>query len=131
MGTRADFYVGHGKNAEWLGSQRYDGFPERLPNDLVMAATEDHYRKAVAGHLASLGHGILPRCGWPWPWGGSSMTNVAYAFDGGEVWAAIFGYGWYPADDLPEDRDSQTCRTIENRHRRVVFRLHARRLAVY
>jgi hypothetical protein len=27
MGTRADFYVGRGKDAEWLGSVAFDGYP--------------------------------------------------------------------------------------------------------
>jgi len=26
MGTRADFYVGMGKDAEWLGSVAWDGY---------------------------------------------------------------------------------------------------------
>jgi hypothetical protein len=27
MGTRADFYVGRGPDAEWLGSVAMDGYP--------------------------------------------------------------------------------------------------------
>lgn len=30
MGTRADFYVGKGPNAEWLGSTAMDGYPEGI-----------------------------------------------------------------------------------------------------
>lgn len=30
MGTRADFYVGTGANAEWLGSIAYDGHPDTI-----------------------------------------------------------------------------------------------------
>jgi hypothetical protein len=27
MGTRADFYIGRGTEAEWLGSVAWDGYP--------------------------------------------------------------------------------------------------------
>jgi hypothetical protein len=30
MGTRGDFYVGRGKDAEWIGSIAYDAFVEFL-----------------------------------------------------------------------------------------------------
>jgi len=67
MGTRADFYVGRGKTAEWLGSIAWDGYPAGLwpnkdtatakadiPKTPVIAATaEEAYRKAVDELLAS------------------------------------------------------------------------------
>jgi hypothetical protein len=30
MGTRADFYVGRGPNAEWIGSIAFDGYPDGI-----------------------------------------------------------------------------------------------------
>ncbi len=30
MGTRADFYIGRGPTAEWIGSLPLDGYPEGI-----------------------------------------------------------------------------------------------------
>ena len=53
MGTRADFYMGTGTGAEWLGSVALDGYqdgpsgiPQRYPR-LPAAKTEAEWRAAV------------------------------------------------------------------------------------
>jgi hypothetical protein len=35
MGTRADFYVGRGPKAEWIGSRCYDGHPESVAPQVI------------------------------------------------------------------------------------------------
>lgn len=118
MGTRADFYVGRGEDAEWLGSIAWDGYPagvfakadtpevergEYLPDDI---ATEDHWCQAVAAWLGQRRDGTNPRQGWPWPWNDSRTTDYAYALDGGEVWASCFGRDWFKvAEGEPDDED--------------------------
>jgi hypothetical protein len=49
MGTRADFYVGVGPNAEWLGSVAWDGYEWQIKPDcsLMKAKTEEEFRIAV------------------------------------------------------------------------------------
>jgi hypothetical protein len=96
MGTRADFYVGRGPRAEWIGSIAWDGYPpgiqpagaEWLPGQhLFEAETEAEYRLRVAHFFEDRTDVTLPEQGWPWPWDNSETTDYAYAFDDGRVWA--------------------------------------------
>lgn len=103
MGTRADFYVGRGKSAEWIGSIAWDGYPGGNPEPLVKLHDEKEYRAKVAEILSGPDGGATkPDQGWPWPWENSNTTDYAYAFDGGRVWGTCFGNGWWPADAEPE-----------------------------
>lgn len=109
MGTRADFYVGRGTQAEWLGSIGMDGYPDGVSGYVLAAKTEDNYRKAVAQFLKERSDGTTPDMGWPWPWDDSNTTDYAYAFDDGTVYACPFGHGWFVArdeqpEDLPDDK---------------------------
>lgn len=119
MGTRADFYVGRGPEAEWLGSIAWDGYPdgvfladeapEYLPIDV---ANEDAWRLAVAEFLAQREDATLPEQGWPWPWDDSGTTDYAYALDDGVIYASGFGYGWFAvAEGEPEDEDGDKDRS--------------------
>lgn len=106
--TRADFYVGRGENAEWLGSIASDGYPTgHVAEDdtgIVVATDEQVYRKLVAVLIEKSGDGTKPEQGWPWPWENSRSTDYAYAFDGGKVWASNFGRSWFDPTK-PEDHD--------------------------
>jgi hypothetical protein len=105
MGTRADFYMGRGLEAEWLGSIAWDGYPAGFLPDLIRRATsEAEYRATVEDYLSDREDGTTPSMGWPWPWDDSSTTDYAYAFDDGKVWASCFGDAWFPAteEDEPE-----------------------------
>lgn len=42
MGTRADFYSGRGKTAEWLGSIAWDG--TEIPDEILYAHDDAMYR---------------------------------------------------------------------------------------
>lgn len=119
MGTRADFYVGRGVNAEWLGSVAYDGCPgglgvsaeksageRKATNDILLeSATESEWRGRVADILAKRDDATLPKDGWPWPWEDSRTTDYAYALDGGKVWASCFGGEWF--DPLIEPSEEE------------------------
>ncbi len=95
MGTRADFYVGNGASAEWLGSIAWDGYPDAISDDVLKAKTECAFREAVEAFLAPRDDTTRPADGWPWPWNDSGTTDYAYAlFDGG-VKASSFGRNWY------------------------------------
>lgn len=110
MGTRADFYVGRGATAEWLGSIAFDGYPSGIADNVLHATTEARYRAAVDDFLtAEASHATRPSEGWPWPWKDSRTTDYAYAFDGRRVWGSCFGYAWFdatqPEPDLPDDAE--------------------------
>jgi len=103
MANKADFYVGRGPDAEWLGSVGWDGLPDGIPPAIRSATTEDDYRAEVAQFLDRRGDAVLPEQGWPWTWDDSSGTNYAYAMDKGRVWASCYGSSWWKAKNKEPD----------------------------
>jgi hypothetical protein len=104
LGTRADFYVGRGRDAEWVGSIAWDGYPSGIDNAVLAATTEEGFRSALQSFAESRSDFTAPHQGWPWPWEDSRLTDYAYAYDDG----AVFGSGgksWWPALSEPEDDD--------------------------
>lgn len=97
MPTKADFYVGRGPEAEWIGSLFWDVYPEGLPEAVVGATDEGTFRIEVRKILDSRPDGYLPENGWPWPWPNSITTPYTYAFDGKGVLGSYFGSSWWPA----------------------------------
>lgn len=103
MGTRADFYVGRGLQAEWLGSIGWDGYPDGIDAPVLTATTEQAFREAVAAFAATRSDWTAPERGWPWPWEDSRTTDYAYAFEDGKVHACPFGRAWFdPLGKEPE-----------------------------
>lgn len=88
MGTRADFYVGKGKTAEWLGSIAWDGYRDGIPAQILQCQSEEAFRHAVSAFLAGREDKALPEQGWPWPWADSSTTDCSYWFFDGRCWDA-------------------------------------------
>lgn len=115
MGTRADFYIGRGEEAEWLGSIAWDGYPGGVFSNLIGDssslledfADENHWRSSVEAWFAQRDDATLPAQGWPWPWEDSQTTDYAYAFDGGEVWGSCFGHAWFKVKDGEPDDDDE------------------------
>jgi len=93
MGTRADFYVGRGEKAEWLGSIAWDGYPDGLDESLLLSTTDGEFREQVS-LLQTRDDWTATSYGWPWPWDDSQTTDCAYAFDDGKVWISFFGSEW-------------------------------------
>lgn len=109
MGTRADFYIGRGAKAEWLGSVAWDGYPDGFKDrpELFAATTADQFRAAVAAEIDTRDDGTTPSQGWPWPWENGHLTDYSYAFDDGRVWASCFGHQWWDLlKDAPEEEDA-------------------------
>ena len=103
MGTRADFYIGRGKDAEWIGSIAWDGDPSGIDGPLLHSKTEVEFRENFSAFASPREDITLPADGWPWPWTNSQTTDFAYAIDGGKVWASSFGTKWF--DPLIEQND--------------------------
>jgi hypothetical protein len=109
MGTRADFYIGKGKESEWLGSIAWDGYPDAIAQAVKDAKSADEFRAAVAEFFAGRDDVTLPADGWPWPWNDSETTDYAYSFFDGGVKASCFGNNWFePARaEAMEDEESR------------------------
>lgn len=108
MGTRADFYVGRGSGAEWLGSIAFDGYPAGIDSQIVHCESEAAYRHAVDRFLTRRDDATRPSDGWPWPWSDSSTTDYAYAFDEGHVLGSCFGSPWFDAREAePEEIEGE------------------------
>lgn len=111
MGTRADFYVGRGENAEWLGSVAYDGYPSGFwKKPYPIEWTEGEWRAWVAKLMAERDDATTPDMGWPWPWEDSRTTDYAYAFDADTVWASPFGRSWLPLHVEAEHDEDESPR---------------------
>lgn len=90
MTTRADFYIGRGESAEWIGSIAMDGNPGGVSDDdehstggfqALTATTEEAFRAGVQRMRETRDDFTAPEGGWPWPWSDSATTDYAYAFD--------------------------------------------------
>jgi len=114
MGTRVDFYVGRGEQAEWLGSYPFDGYPDGVFGDVRdnpelwdagdAPVREEDWRAFVASVLAEGGEAsTTPDMGWPWPWETSATTDYAYAWDEGTIYGSSFGDAWFQVDPTAED----------------------------
>lgn len=73
MGTRADFYIGKGKEGRWIGSITHDGYPSGL-SDVLDSYSEEAFIKNVK----KLDTFIDASKGWPWPWETSATTDYSY-----------------------------------------------------
>lgn len=86
MGTGADFYVGKGKKARWVGSVGSYGHPETIPKAIWNAKNAREYRQAVRKFLKDpeiREVATLPEEGWPWSWDNSYGTDYSFTFDKG------------------------------------------------
>jgi len=134
MGTRADFYVGVGVNAEWLGSVAWDGYEwqEQLECPLMQATTEEQFREAVKDIAAKRKDWTSPDQGWPWPWDNSFTSDRTYAFTDGKT------KDFYWGKELPKEEDGELIKTVEwpdmkgrknvaygNRSGRMIFTIRA------
>lgn len=118
MGTRADFYIGTGLEAEWLGSVAWDG-DEWLENETValrQAKTEMEFREEVKQILISREDATRPEMGWPWPWTTSETTDCVYWWDDG--WHG----GEWGADQTWPDQTAIQKTALNERSGLIVFR---------
>ncbi|WP_177215582.1 hypothetical protein [Actinokineospora terrae] len=120
--AHADFYLGTGPQARWLGSLAESGHPSTLITlggapGMLTATTSDAYEAAVEALL--LGHdttrpGFAFRAergeasSWPWLRTGSSGW-WAYAFVDGRVRACLRGGPWFRPDPHQPDGGAETA----------------------
>lgn len=92
MGTRADFYVGKGATAEWIGSIAFDGYRDGIDAQILQCQSPEAFRHAVAGMLKDRDDATTPDMGWPWPWETSEISDCAYFHFDGRTWDAHKNY---------------------------------------
>lgn len=95
MWTKADFYLGRGASAEWIGSLSSDGYPSGCL-DVVRATTKREFECAIR-RLSKLGGFAWPEDGWPHTWKTSHLTDWSYTWDRRQLWISCFGCEWLPA----------------------------------
>jgi hypothetical protein len=101
MGTRADFYLGRGTEAKWLGSIAWDGDPNHgHPEKLLKVKSKEKFLKVLKDIEKGVDHWTSPEQGWPWPWEDSCTTDFSYAWHKGKVWITCFGMGWITTKEL-------------------------------
>lgn len=86
--TKADFYVGTGSDARWIGSIRADGYPVDglISPEIFLQVNKimfeemvlDLLRKGKQDDWAAIADEGDP---WPWLWIDSYITDYTYMFD--------------------------------------------------
>lgn len=78
---KADFYVGMGPGAEWIGSVERCGEIWTLSRDILIQVSRMMYEESVLDYIRLCG-GIVGDhiCKWPWDWDDSRMTEYSYIF---------------------------------------------------
>lgn len=118
MGTRADFFIGAGKNAEWIGSVAWDGYEwaNKKECDLVKSDTKNKFVDAVLDIFKDRDDVTLPVDGWPWPWDDSNLTDYTYYFKNGKV-------SWNDCDDWPDMSKIKNVQMGANKSGILLFKL--------
>lgn len=115
MGTRADFYIGRGIEAKWLGSIAWDGSPDGMSKVFLNAKSETKFLVEIK-KLSKRDDWTKPEMGWPWPWETSHTTDYAYAYDNGTVYASNYGGPWFVASEprpRPEFPDMKNVQNVD------------------
>lgn len=94
MGSKADFYRGHGNDAVWIGSVERDGYPDIIPAEILIQVNGVMFEELVVEFLQSRRpNSYIASEGdrWPWLWENSQMTDFTYAFFNNKVHVGHFG----------------------------------------
>jgi hypothetical protein len=104
MATKADFYVGDGASAVWIGSIAGNGTPNCIPGRLLASPFAATWKKYAEKFISEHKSGRLPKDGWPWEHNTSACTDYVYSFVDNEVKVAVLGLGWMnPFNDLHKE----------------------------
>ena len=78
---KADFYVGQGRQAEWIGSVSKCGEVWEVSPKIFLHVNQTMYEEAVIEYI-NFCEGIVANhsCQWPWEWSDGRMTDYSYFF---------------------------------------------------
>ena len=89
---KADFYIGIGKNAKWIGSVIKYGHPTCGFDRILLLKNEIEYEETLIILLHKDNFGVIPEeDGWPHLWQDSQMTDYSYHLFNGKVWCSMMG----------------------------------------
>lgn len=79
--TKADFYIGTGIAANWIGSIFSDGYVHGIPLDILICTNPTLFEELVVEFIQSR-EGVIKTNGdkWPWLWPDSRMTDYSYLY---------------------------------------------------
>lgn len=110
--TKADFYIGNGITANWIGSIRQDGYPSGIPIQLLICVNPTLFEEEVVDFI-SKAEGVIKTDGgsWPWLWPDSRMTDYSYMFllDHNKVFASHFGGNLFDPIKFLQDGDLESA----------------------
>lgn len=78
MSTKADFYVGVGKNAEWIGSIVHNADPDEFDDPILTARSEKVFRLAIKELLDNRCDSIYPGSPKAQPLGNNAADYTYY-----------------------------------------------------
>jgi len=99
MGSKADFYIGTGQDAKWIGAVEQDGYPDAIPAGILIQVNEIMFEELVVDFLQSKRpRSFISSEGdkWPWLWADSSLTDYTYMFFNSKVHMGFFGKAMDP-----------------------------------
>ena len=81
MNENADFYVGMGDHADWVGSVSKGGSIYNVPTDLLIQVNRVMFEEIAIEYIKHC-NGVVANhvCEWPWSWSDSRMTTYSYIF---------------------------------------------------
>ena len=79
--NKADFYVGLGPGAEWIGSVKKCGELWAITTSILLQVSRTMYEEMVIEYIQFC-EGVVGDhvCKWPWDWNDSQMTDYSYIF---------------------------------------------------
>ena len=84
MGTRADFYVGLGSKADWIGSLLQDGSVWNIPIEILIQVNRIMFEELSIDFIKKCGGIVAQEDGkWPHLWSDSRMSDYSYIFHPG------------------------------------------------
>lgn len=98
MSDSADFYVGLGDSAEWLGSVIQDAHPREMELRCLLgssaedAPTATDYTETTFRDIVGLMADVDPEDGWPWSYPDSGDTDYVYVWNNGSITVYERGY---------------------------------------
>jgi len=110
--TKADFYIGNGIAANWIGSIREDGYPRGISLEILICTNPTLYEELVVDFIHER-EGVVKTEGgkWPWLWPDSRMTDYSYMFlpDHSKVFASNYGGNFFDPIKCIQEGEMQSA----------------------
>lgn len=94
MGSKADFYIGDGKDSKWIGSIFKNGDVYNIPFEILIQVNKMMFEELVIDFLINR-NGVIADRGekWDHPWHDSRMTDYSYIFSNNKEKVIMYQQG--------------------------------------